>query len=68
MRKLYFALASVWGFLIGTAAALGGLAAVGRPLFLDSRVGLVLLVAGVFALLGGFIAAAAYREASNRFR
>ena len=68
LRQLYFVLAALWGFVIGTAALLGGLAASGRPLRPEPFVGLVLLGAAVLALLGGIVAALAYREASNRSR
>lgn len=68
LRRLYFSLAAIWGFLVGTGAILGGLAARGRPLRLDPIVAVLLLAAGGMALIGGIIAAAAYREARRRQR
>ena len=65
---LYFALATTWGFVAGTGAVLGGLAFAGQPIRLDPTVGGILLAAGVVALVGGLIAAAAYRDVIQRFR
>ena len=66
LRIIYFTLASVWGFMTGTAAILGSLAAAGRPLFLGPRVGAVLAASVLVALFGGFVAARAYREIAER--
>jgi hypothetical protein len=60
---LYFTLASVWGFLTGAAAILAGLAATGRSLTLGPTVGSLLAFSTVVALLGGVVAARAYRGA-----
>jgi len=65
IRHLYFALASLWGFIAGTGTVLGGLAALGRPLSLSPTVMLVLVGAGGLSLLGGFVASAAYWDASG---
>ena len=66
MRTVYFVLASAWGFLAGTAAILGGLTAAGQPLQMSPTVGAVLLAAGLFAGIGGIVAARAYRDAADR--
>jgi hypothetical protein len=66
LRIVYFTLASVWGFMTGTAAILGSLAAAGRPLTLGPRVGTVLAVSIFVALFGGFVAARAYREIAEK--
>ena len=68
LRLLYFSLASLWGFLIGTLTLLVGLSLVGRPV----RVGPVgysmLAAAATLAVAGGFVVSAAYRDASRRRR
>jgi hypothetical protein len=68
MRMLYFSLAAVWGFLAGTGAVLVGLTAVGRPARLGSLGVAVIIGAALAAVVGGFVAAAAYRAASRRMR
>jgi hypothetical protein len=68
IRHLYFTLASLWGFVAGSGTILVGLAALGRPLRLDPTLTLVLAGAGGLALLGGFVASAAYRDASRSTR
>jgi hypothetical protein len=65
---VYFVLASAWGFMTGTAGVLAGLAVLGRPLSLEPTTAALLVGAGLLALVGGFVAAMAYQEASNRFR
>lgn len=66
LRTLYFALASVWGFLAGTTGVVVSMAAGGRPLGFGPRVGTVLAASTVIAVLGGLIAARAYRDATTR--
>jgi hypothetical protein len=39
LRLLYFALATTWGFVVGTAAVLGGLAFARQPIRLDPTIG-----------------------------
>ena len=68
LRLLYFALATTWGFVVGTAAILGGLSFVGQPIRLEPELAAVLLLAGVVAVVGGLVAAAAYRDVIRRFR
>ena len=66
LRGFYFGLASLWGFLSGTAAVFVALRAIDRPLQMQQPVPLLLAGAGLVALLGGLVAAAAYREATHR--
>ena len=62
---IYFTIASLWGFLVGTAALLGGLVVAGRPLSLSLPVALALALAAAVALVGGFVASSAYRQATD---
>ena len=66
IRLVYFMLASVWGFMTGTAAILGGLAAVGRPLTFEPQVAAVFTLATAIAILGGVVAARAYRGVADK--
>jgi hypothetical protein len=68
LHAVYFSLAAIWGFLAGTGAVLVGLAAVGRPTRLGPGATLLVGCAAILALLGGLVAAAAYRAASRRHR
>jgi hypothetical protein len=68
LRLVYFGLAALWGFLTGSGAILLALSAAGRPVHLGPWVGAGLVAASGVALLGGFVAAVAYREASRRQR
>ena len=68
LRLVYFSMASLWGFLIGTVALLFGFSLAGRRLEL-SPVAIVALSASiVLAVVGGMVASRAYREASRRGR
>jgi hypothetical protein len=67
LRVVYFSLAALWGFLSGTAAVLMGHTVAGRPTPLGSRGAAFVLVAAVVAVLGGLVAAAAYRAAGRRY-
>ena len=68
LQFVYFSLASLWGFLIGTIALLFGFSLAGRRLEL-SPVAIVALSASiVLAVVGGMVASRAYREASRRGR
>ena len=67
LRAVYFSLAALWGFLAGTGAVLVGLVAVGRPTGMGARGGICVACAAVVALLGGLIAAMAYRSATRRY-
>jgi hypothetical protein len=68
LRALYFSLAALWGFLAGTGAVLIGLRTVGQPTGLAPRCVAFVAVAAVLSLVGGLVAAAAYRSASRRYR
>lgn len=68
LRRVYFVLASVWGFATG-AIGLAAAAKLGGVEFSFSKKVLALLAASApVALLGGYIAAEAYREARRRLR
>jgi len=63
---VYFGLASLWGFCIGTAAILIGLNLMETPLRPDPTLMAAIAAAAVLALVGGIIAAIAYRDAARR--
>ena len=63
LRLVYFALASIWGFLAGTAAIVVGLAVTDQPVRFAPWLVLALGVAALAAVVGGAVAAAAYRDA-----
>jgi hypothetical protein len=69
MRLSYFGAASLWGFAVGTVAALGALQATG---VLAARPGAEALAyvipAAVLAVVGGLVVARAYREAKRQGR
>lgn len=67
-RLVYFSLASLWGFLIGTATLLYGFSLAGHRLELSPVAIVVMSAAVVLAVVGGVITARAYREASRRGR
>jgi hypothetical protein len=56
----------MWGFLAGSAAILGGFALGGRTLSVDPLVLTVLVTAGVLAVAGAAVVAAAYRDVAKR--
>ena len=68
LRRLYFSVAALWGFLAGTSAVLILLRASDHPARLGAAGMAALLVAAVVALGGALVAAAAYRAASRRLR
>ena len=68
LRAGYFTLAAIWGCLAGTGMLVVGLGALGRPLQLGSTLAGFLGLAMILAVVGGLVAAAAYRAASRRFR
>ena len=68
LRTLYFALAALWGYILGFACLAGALALTGAlPDLSAAALGLG-AVGGVAAMAGGTLAAAAYREARRRSR
>lgn len=64
LRLLFFSLASVWGFVTGAVATLASVSAEPRPT-VGPSLALVLVGAIVVAVLGGVVAARAYRNALN---
>ncbi|MCH7780292.1 MAG: hypothetical protein IH848_05540 [Acidobacteria bacterium] len=67
-RLVYFSLASLWGFLIGTATLLYGFSLAGHRLELSPVAIVAMSAAIVLAVAGGVVASRAYREASRRGR
>ena len=66
LQLVYFSLASLWGFLLGTAALLFGLSLTGRRLDLSPVAIVAMSAAVILAVVGGMVASRAYREASRR--
>jgi hypothetical protein len=66
LRLFYFSLASLWGFLIGTATLLYGFSLAGTRLDLSPAAIIAMSVAVILAVVGGVVASRAYREASRR--
>ena len=68
LRLVYFRLASLWGFLIGTVMLLYGFSLSGRRLELSPVAIVAMSAAIVLAVVGGIVASRAYRAASRRDR
>jgi hypothetical protein len=68
VRAIYFVLATLWGFAMGSAAMLAASASAGRAVQLDQPAAVALALGLVVALGGGVLASRAYRETSQRFR
>ena len=68
LRLVYFSLASLWGFLMGTVTLLFGFSLSGRRLELSPVAIVAMSAAIVLAVVGGMVASRAYREASRRDR
>ena len=68
LRMVFFSLASLWGFLIGTVSLLVGVSLGGRSLNLSPVAIVTLSGATVLAVVGGLIASRAYLEATRRNR
>ncbi len=66
IRAFYFAVASSWGFVAGSAAVLIALNALGRPVPLAGALVTALITAAALAVVGGIVVSAAYRDASRR--
>jgi hypothetical protein len=66
LRFAYFTMASIWGFLSGTAGVLFWLTASGKPVRFEPIVLGTLAAAAAVAIVGGLVAAKAYREAAQR--
>lgn len=67
-RLVFFSLASVWGFIVGVGGLLVALSAAGQPV--HPRPGAIpgLIPSLIFAVSGGLVVAAAYRESKRRSR
>ena len=63
---MYFLLAASWGFLSGSAAVVGAMSMLGRPVRFEAGSAAVLLGAALVALVGGGVSAYAYRETSGK--
>jgi hypothetical protein len=63
---LYFGLASIWGFLAGSAAVIIVMDQLGQPIGFGGGLGQALLLAAAIALVGGVIVSMAYREVIRR--
>ena len=66
LQLAYFSLASLWGFVAGTAAILALLAVIGRPLGLSTAASTAIGGAALISVFGGFLASRGYRDAVNR--
>ena len=66
LRLVYFSLASLWGFLIGTATLLFGFSLGGVRVDLSPAAIIAMSAAVILAVVGGGVASRAYREASRR--
>ena len=66
LRVFYFGFASLWGFLLGSAAVFVALKALGQPLTVEPLLVVLVAAAGLLALVSGLVVAAAYREAAHR--
>ena len=67
-RFLFFALASVWGFIVGVGGFLAAMSAAGQPVHPSPGAIGGLIPGFVIAAAGGFIIAAAYRESKRGAR
>jgi hypothetical protein len=67
MRVAYFALASMWGFIVGAGSVLGSFQGI-APSAVPPSAGLLkyVLPAAVIAIGGGALIAGAYQEARRR--
>ncbi len=66
LQFVYFSLASLWGFLMGTVTLLFGFSLGGRQLELSPVAIVAMSAAVVLAIVGGMVASRAYRDASRR--
>jgi len=66
LQFVYFSLASLWGFLLGTVALLFGFSLTGRRLDLSPVAIVAMSAAVLLAVVGGMVASRAYREAARR--
>ncbi len=68
LRVVYFSLASLWGFLMGTVTLLFGFTLGGKRLDMSPVAIVAMSAAIVVAIVGGIVASRAYREATRRRR
>ncbi len=66
IRAFYFAIASFWGFVAGSAAVLVTLNTLGRPVPLAGALVTALVTAAALSVVGGIVVSAAYRDVSRR--
>jgi hypothetical protein len=64
-RLVFFALASIWGFIVGVCGFLAAMNAAGQPVHPSSAAISGLIPALIIAAAGGFVIAAAYRESKR---
>jgi hypothetical protein len=67
-RLLYFALASIWGYIVGVGGLLAAMSAAGQPAQPSPGTIAGLIPALFFAAAGGFVISAAYKESKRRAR
>jgi putative flippase GtrA len=65
-RLVFFALASIWGFIVGVCGFLAAMNAAGQPVHPSPGAIPGLIPALLIAAAGGFVIAAAYRESKHR--
>lgn len=68
LRSVYFSLASVWGFGVGVVSLVAAVTLKGNRVSVGAGELAILGSALALAVAGGFIAAAAYRDARRRSR
>jgi hypothetical protein len=67
-RHLFFCLASLWGYLLGVGVLAAAMSRGDVHVNVDSTLALWLLCGSLAGIVGGFVAAGAYREARRRSR
>jgi hypothetical protein len=67
-RRIFFGLASIWGFIAGVVGLLAASGIDGERLASEFRVGPALIPAFLIAGAGGLVMSAAYRESKRRGR
>jgi membrane associated rhomboid family serine protease len=68
LRALFFALAALWGFVAGIGALVAGFQLNGQPVRVGPWLIGTAIPGALFAIVGGIVAANAYREARDRRR
>ncbi len=67
-RRIFFGLASIWGFIVGIVGLLVAMGASGQSLPPNARLVPSLVPALLLAAAGSFVVAAAYTESKRRSR